>query len=142
LQHLYLSSQVVDDILYPVQIVPRVQANLYRTRFLKVQQQGDATGDGNGSGDDEHKSKQMRAKVLLAALQSVRTDPHLVWMLLSENRDVAFAACSTSRPKAEVVADNTDSDNDTTMMLTTTTRNNNGNDIAALDTSKRKREYD
>jgi hypothetical protein len=122
----------VDDVLYPAQILPRVQANLYRTRFLKVQQ----VDDDSGTGSNDGASKQMRAKVLLAALQSVRTDPHLMWMLLSENRDVAFAACCTSRhePVEAVGAGNNDSD--TTMMLTTTNHN------AALDTSKRKREYD
>jgi hypothetical protein len=137
LQHLYLSSQVVDDILYPGTIVPRVQANLYRTRFLRVQQQvDDSTDTGSGTA-----SKQMRAKVLLAALQSVRTDPHLVWMLLSENRDVAFAACCNTIPEVVAAGSMSDNDNDTTMMLMTTTTTNS-NDNVALDTSKRKREYD
>jgi hypothetical protein len=129
-----LSDQVVDDAIYPCQISPRVQANLYRTRVRSVQQQVDVGHQ-----------RSMRAKVLLRALQSVRADPHLVYMLLSENRDVAFlgTCTSTNRQKLEPepepeqeVACNSDNDNDnddTTMMLTT--RN-----YALLDTSKRKRE--
>jgi hypothetical protein len=66
-------------------------------------------------------------------------------MLLSENRDVAFAACST-RPEVAPAAGMSVPDNDkhdTTMMLMTTdSTTTNNNDNAALDTSKRKREYD
>jgi hypothetical protein len=134
LQHLHLSDQVVDNTIYPAQIFPRVQANLYRSRFLKVQQQADDSDSDTLGGN----SKQMRAKVLLAALQSVRIDPNLLWMLLSENRDVAFAACCSSPRQEAVETVGGNNDSDTTMMLTTT-----GNSYdAALDTSKRKREYD
>jgi flagellar motor protein MotB len=91
LQHLNISDQVVDDQIYQHTIVPRVQANLYRRRVWKVQQQVESDS-----------STSMRAAVLLRALQAVRTNPHLVWMMLSENRDVAFLGCSTLvSPEAE-----------------------------------------
>jgi hypothetical protein len=73
LQHVQLACRVMDHEIYQTFIYPRLQTNLYRPRVQAVQEQADDS---------------IRPQVLLQAVLAVRDDPHLVWMFLSENRDV------------------------------------------------------
>jgi hypothetical protein len=64
-----------DEEIYTEEVLPRLETNLYRPRVLAVK---------------KIKEGPFREKVLGRALFSVKSNPNLVWMFLSENVD-AFA---------------------------------------------------
>jgi hypothetical protein len=64
-----------DEQIYTEEILPHLETNLYRPRVLAVK---------------KTKERPFRKKVLGRALDSVKSNPNLVWMFLSENVD-AFA---------------------------------------------------
>jgi hypothetical protein len=70
-----LSGKESDQKIYMADILPLLETNRYRPRVLAVK---------------KTKDKPFREKVLGRALDSVKTDPNLLWMFLSENVD-AFA---------------------------------------------------
>jgi hypothetical protein len=72
LQTITLSEEERDEQIYTGEIQPYLVTNLYRPRVLAVK---------------KTKDRPFREKVLGRALYSVRSNPNLVWMLLSENVD-------------------------------------------------------
>jgi hypothetical protein len=72
LQTITLSEEERDEQIYTGEIHPYLVTNLYRPRVLAVK---------------KTKDRPFREKVLGRALYSVRSNPNLVWMLLSENVD-------------------------------------------------------
>jgi hypothetical protein len=67
-----LSEHERDEHIYTEEIRPSLETNLYRPRVLAVK---------------KTKDRPFREKVLGRAVYSVRSNPNLVWMLLSENVD-------------------------------------------------------
>jgi hypothetical protein len=73
-----------DDLIYAEAILPHLVSNLYRPRVLAV---------------TETRNRQLLKKVLGRSLYSVRSNPDLVWMFLSNNVDVFIPLnqdCTTS----------------------------------------------
>jgi hypothetical protein len=75
LQTIHFSDHERDDQIYTENICPRLETNLFRPRVLAVKKTAD---------------RPFREKILGRALYSVRSNPNLVWMFLSQNVD-AFA---------------------------------------------------
>jgi hypothetical protein len=72
LQTIHLSEDERDEQIYTEEIHPYLETNRYRPRVLAVK---------------KTKDRPFREKVLGRGLYSVRRNPNLVWMLLSENVD-------------------------------------------------------
>jgi hypothetical protein len=72
LQTIQLAASERDEQIYTEEISPYLVTNLYRPRVLAVK---------------KTKDRPLREKVLGRAVHSVRSNPNLVWMLLSENVD-------------------------------------------------------
>jgi hypothetical protein len=72
LQTSHLSKDERDEHIYTQEIRPYLLTNLYRPRVLAIK---------------KTKDRPFREKVLGRAVYSVRSNPNLVWMLLSENVD-------------------------------------------------------
>jgi hypothetical protein len=72
LQTITLSEHERDEHIYIEEIHPYLETNLYRPRVLAVKKTQD---------------KPFREKVLGRAVYIVRSNPNLVWMLLSDNLD-------------------------------------------------------
>jgi hypothetical protein len=72
LQTITLFEEERDHQIYTEEIIPYLETNRYRPRVLAVK---------------KTKDRPFREKVLGRALYSVRSNPNLVWMLLSENVD-------------------------------------------------------
>jgi hypothetical protein len=62
-----------DEDDWNTNVVPRLECNLYRERFLSIQTMGEVS---------------TRAAVLARTLGKFSSKPHLVWMLLHQNRDI------------------------------------------------------
>jgi hypothetical protein len=86
LQSIELSASERDDQIYTQEIHPYLETNQYRPRVLAVK---------------KTKDRPFREKVLGRALYSVRSNPNLVWMLLSENVD-AFVRSEEEEINSEV----------------------------------------
>jgi hypothetical protein len=82
-----LSEQERDEHIYTQEIQPYLVTNLYRPRVLAIKK----TQDGP-----------FREKVLGRALYSVRRNPNLVWMLLSENVDAFVRSEEEEESNSEV----------------------------------------
>jgi hypothetical protein len=65
--------QTFDKTDWDALVVPRLECNLYRERFLSIQKISEAS---------------TRAAVLARTLATFSSKPHLVWMLLNQNPDV------------------------------------------------------
>jgi hypothetical protein len=72
LQTITLSEGQYDQQIYQETIQPFLETNIYRPRVLAVK---------------KTKDRSFREKILDRAVYSVRNNPNLVWMLLSENVD-------------------------------------------------------
>jgi hypothetical protein len=80
-----LSERERDEEIYTEEILPYLETNLYRPRVLAVK---------------EIKERPYREKVLGRALHSVKSNPNLVWMFLSENVD-AFVRLEEAEEEEE-----------------------------------------
>jgi hypothetical protein len=72
LHTIHLPERERDEHIYTQEIHPYLEVNLYRPRVLAIKKTSE---------------RPFREKVLGRALHSVRSNPNLVWMLLSENVD-------------------------------------------------------
>jgi hypothetical protein len=66
-------ANMFDEDDWDAFVAPRLECNLYREQFLSIQKVGEAS---------------TRAAVLARTLAKFSSKPHLVWMLLNENRDI------------------------------------------------------
>jgi hypothetical protein len=86
LHTIQLDSSERDDQIYTEEIRPYLVTNLYRPRVRAIK---------------KTKDRPFREKLLGRALYSVRSNPNLVWMLLSENVD-AFVRSEEEESSSEV----------------------------------------
>jgi hypothetical protein len=68
-------------------VAPRLECNLYRERFLSIQKIGEAS---------------TRATVLARALAKFASKPHLVWMLLIQNRDIVSSYLDSAHGQTSI----------------------------------------
>jgi hypothetical protein len=85
-QVMTIRDKTFDEDDWDAFVLPRLECNLYRERFLSIQKIGEAS---------------TRATVLARTLATFSSKPHLVWMLLNQNPDIVSSyldSAHTSMP--------------------------------------------
>jgi hypothetical protein len=86
-QVMSFNDQMFDKDDWDVFVVPRLECNVYRERFLSIQKIGEAS---------------TRAAVLARTLATFSSKAHLVWMLLNQNHDVVSSYLDSAHDQTSI----------------------------------------